>query len=123
MKCYENRFARLWLHKEILFFEYKQGLILNSSIAKRVITACRKLQGEKSYPVFCDIRGVVAIEKAGRDYLAGGKLTQFKAIGFLTEDLAMHMMIRYFREKSAPGIPIRVFTRKKAALRFLLRQL
>ncbi|MGS2762936.1 DUF7793 family protein [Sinomicrobium sp. M5D2P9] len=123
MNCHENKFARLWVHKGILFFEYKPGITLNSSISKRVLTACRKLQGKKRYPVFCDIRGVVAIEKAGRDYLAGGRLTQFKAIGFLAEDLAMHMMIRYFREKSDPGIPIRVFTNKKAALRFLLRQL
>lgn len=123
MNCHKNKFARLWVHKGILFFEYKPGIVLNSSVAKRVVTARLKLQGKKSYPVFCDIRGVVAIDKAGRDYLAREGLARTKAISFLAEDLATHVMARYYRKKSTPGIPISVFTGKKAALRFLLRHL
>lgn len=123
MRCYENKFARLWIHKGILFFEYKPGIVLNQSIAKRVVTARLKLQKGKTFPVFCDIRGVVYANKAARDYLAGKGLARTRAVGFLAEDLPAQVMVRYYRKSSDPGIPIKVFTGKKAALRFLRRHL
>ena len=67
---YENDFARFWISGGILFFEYKPNTTIDLRVAQCVVTDRIHFQNECTYPILCDIRGVVATEKAGRDHLA-----------------------------------------------------
>jgi hypothetical protein len=67
---YENNYARFWISDGILFFEYKPNTIIDLMAAKRIVSDRVRFQNEKSFPIFCDVRGVIDTEKAGRDYLA-----------------------------------------------------
>jgi hypothetical protein len=116
---YENEYANFWIAEGILFFEYKPNTIINLLVAKRVVSDRIRFQNEKSFPIFCDVRGVIDTEKAGRDYLAqsGSLLTQ--AVGLLVDEKVILTISTFYLQISKPTVPTQIFFKKEDALLFL----
>ncbi|HKO76838.1 MAG TPA: hypothetical protein VJU52_06450 [Flavobacterium sp.] len=116
---YENDFARFWTTDGILFFEYKPNTIIDLKVAQCVVTDRIHFQNERSYPILCDIRGIVATEKAGRDYLAqsGSILTQ--AVGLIVHEKVLLTISTFYVEISKPSVPTQIFTKEEDALVYL----
>lgn len=116
---YENEFARFWIANGILFFEYKPKTILNFRVAKSVVADRILFQNEKAYPIFCDVRGVIDTEKAGRDYLAKSGSLLTKAVGLLADEEVILTISNFYLQVSKPAVPTQIFTKKEDALLFL----
>jgi len=116
---YENEFARFWIANGILFFEYKPKTILNFRVAKSVVADRIMFQNEKAYPIFCDVRGVIDTEKAGRDYLAKSGSLLTKAVGLLADEEVILTISNFYLQVSKPAVPTQIFTKKEDALLFL----
>jgi len=116
---YENDYARFWITDSILFFKYKPNTIIDLKVAQRVVTDRIHFQNEKPYPVLCDIRGIIATEKAGRDYLAqsGSILTQ--AVGLIVHEKVLLAISNFYVQISKPSVPTQIFTNEKEALVYL----
>ncbi|MFV5690058.1 hypothetical protein ACM55M_15685 [Flavobacterium sp. ZT3R25] len=116
---YENKHARFWITDGILFFEYKPSTIIDFKVAQRVVTDRIHFQNERLYPVLCDIRGVIATEKSGRDYLAqsGSILTQ--AVGLIVHEKVLLTISTFYLQISRPSVPTQIFTEEDDALVYL----
>lgn len=116
---YENSYARFWIADGILFFEYKPNTIIDLKVAECVVTDRIHFQNEISFPVLCDIQGVISTEKAGRDYLAqsGSILTQ--AVGLIVHEKIPLTISSFYLQISKPTVPTKIFNKQDDALAFL----
>ena len=116
---YENDFARFWIVDGILFFKYKPNTTIDIKVAQCVVTDRIHFQNERSYPVLCDIRGIVATEKSGRDYLAQSGSILTKAVGLIVHEKVLMTISTFYLEISKPSVPTQIFTKEEDALAYL----
>lgn len=116
---YENEFAQFWIADGILFFKYKPNTTIDIKVAQCVVTDRIHFQNERSYPVLCDIRGVVATEKSGRDYLAQSGSILAKAVGLIVHEKVLMTISTFYLEISKPSVPTQIFTNEDEALAYL----
>ena len=116
---YENNFARFWITDGILFFEYKPDTTIDLMVAECVVTDRIQFQNEKTYPILCDIRGVVATEKAGRDYLAQAGSILTLAVALIVHEKVSLIISTFYVEISKPSVPTQIFTKEDEALAYL----
>lgn len=116
---YENDFAQFWIADGILFFKYKPNTTIDLLVAQKVVTDRIHFQNERSYPVLCDIRGVVSTDKAGRDYLAqsGSILTQ--AVGLILHEKVSLTISTFYLKINKPSVPTEIFATEEEAFVYL----
>lgn len=118
-ESYENQNARFWIDQGILFFEYKPNTTIDLQVAMQVVADRIALQNEQILPVFCDIRGIVSTDKAGRDYLAKSGSLLAKAVALIVNENVSMTMSTFYLEISKPSVPTRIFDVEKEALDYL----
>ncbi|KVV15014.1 hypothetical protein [Flavobacterium sp. TAB 87] len=118
-KSYENQNARYWIHEGILFFEYKSKTVIDLEVAMRVVADRISLQNERLLPVFCDIRGVVSTDKAGRDYLAKAGSLLAVAVALLGNENISKTISTFYLEINKPSVPTQVFAVEQEAIHYL----
>ena len=116
---YENEYSLFWVENGILFFEYKPDVILTLNVAKRVVADRIQFQNEKSYPVLCDIRGIIDTDKSGRDYLAQSGSLLTKVVGLIVHQKVSITISTFYLHISKPTVPTQLFTNKEDAILFL----
>ncbi len=116
---FENEFALFWISGNILFFEYKPGVVINLVVAQRIVTDRMQMQKEKAYPVLCDVRGIADSDKAARDYLAHHGSVLTKAVSILAHETVSLTMISFYLKICKPQVPTEVFSDRAKALEFL----
>ena len=116
---YENEYARFWIERNILFFEYKPDTVITLAVARKVVSDRIQFQNEKAYPILCDIRGIVDSNKAGRDYLAQSGSVSTKAVAILGHQKVSQTMSSFYLKINKPIVPTNFFTDKQNALTFL----
>lgn len=118
-ESYRNNNAKFWINEGILFFEYKPNTTIDLAVATRVVAERIAFQNERQFPILCDMRGLVSIDKAGRDYLAKSGSLLAKAVALIVnEDLSMTLSTFYL-EINKPSVPTQIFTDEQEALVYL----
>lgn len=118
-ESYENQDARFWIENGILIFEYKPNTSIDLELAMRVVADRIAFQNERQLPVFCDIRGIISTDKAGRDYLAKSGSLLTKAVALVVNENVSRTMSTFYLEVSKPSVPTRIFTVDQEALDYL----
>lgn len=118
-ESYENQNAKFWIKGEILFFEYKPNTAIDLEVAMRVVAERIAFQDEREFPVFCDIRGIISTDKAGRDYLAKSGSMLAKAVALIVNENVSMTMSTFYLEISKPSVPTRIFADEQEALEYL----
>ena len=116
---YENEYAQFWIKDGILFFEYRPNVVIDLTIAHQIVADRIQMQNEKSYPVLCDIRGVIDSDKAARDYLAQSGSVLAKAVSIVTNQSVSLIMTSFYLKICKPSVPTTIFTDDSSALAFL----
>ncbi len=115
----ESEYAQFWIENEILFFVYKKGVVIDRSVAIRIVKDRLLLQQGKAFLNFSDIRGVKSIDKAARNYLAVEGSVLIKATALLVDNPLTDALSKFYLKASRPVIPTEVFTNEADALAFL----
>ena len=118
-ELFENKYAKFWINDRVLFFEYKPDIVIDLVAAQCIVADRIQFQNEVSYPIFCDIRGVVSFDKAARDYLAQSGSVLTKAVGFLVHQKVSRAITTFYVNISKPTVPTKLFDNKTEALKFL----
>lgn len=118
-ESYRNQHARFWIEEGILFFEYKPNTTIDLEVAIRVVADRIALQNERQLPVFCDMRGMIFIDKAGRDYLAKSGSLMATAVALIVNDNVSMTLSSFYLEINKPSVPTQIFTDKREALGYL----
>ena len=116
---YENSYARFWIADGILFFEYKPNTTIDLKVAQCVVTDRIHFQNERAYPILCDIRGIVATKKSGRDYLAQSGSILAQAVGLIVHEKVLLTISTFYVQICKPSVPTQIFTEENEALAFL----
>ncbi|WP_269223808.1 hypothetical protein [Flavobacterium sp. IMCC34518] len=116
---YENEYAQFWITDGILYFKYRPNVVIDLTVAHRIVADRIQMQNEKSYPILCDIRGVVDSDKAARDYLAQSGSVLAKAVGIVTNQSVSFIMTSFYLKICKPSVPTIIFTDESLALAFL----
>ncbi|PHS51026.1 MAG: hypothetical protein COB01_11460 [Lutibacter sp.] len=115
----KNEYAELWIENDILFFIYKNGVVIDQSVAMKVVEDRLLLQQGKAFLIFCDMTGVKSIDKAARNYLAKEGSVLINAVALLVNDPLTIVLSGFYIKTSKPPIMTQVFTEEEAALAFL----
>lgn len=116
---YENQYAKFWISNGILIFEYKPNTILDLEATQRIVADRIHFQNEVSYPVLCDVRGIVNTDKSGRDYLAQSGSVLTKAVALIVQQKVSITISNFYLRISKPTVPTRLFNNQKEALDYL----
>lgn len=115
----DGTYAKMWISNGILYFVYKEIDEINWSMAKEIVSQRLQLQNERSYPIFCDLRAVVNVQKQARDYLAIEGTFMAVALAFFVGDVHSRFITQLYVKANMPSYPTRIFTNKEEALLFL----
>ena len=116
---YENDYAQFWIKEGILFFKYKSKTFIDLKVAQLVVTARIHFQRERTFPVLCDIRGVVGTDQAGRDFLAQSGSILTYAVALVAHEKVLLTISTFYLQVSKPSVPTQIFTTEAAALNYL----
>jgi hypothetical protein len=115
----ENGHSIFWFEGNILGSAYTVPHI-DLTIAKDGVQKRLSIIGNKSYPIFIDISKVKSITKEARDYLGTAEASkQITAAGILASSYLSKMVGTFFLSFTRPAIPIKLFTSKAEAVRWL----
>jgi hypothetical protein len=118
-ESYRNQNARFWIEEGILFFEYKPNTTIDLEVAMRVVADRVAFQNERQLPVFCDMRGMISIDKAGRDYLAKSGSLLAKAVALIVNENVSMTLSTFYLEINKPSVPTQIFTDEQEGLGYL----
>ncbi len=118
-KLFENKYAKFWIYGKILFFEYKSDLVIDLTAAQLIVADRIKFQNETAYPILCDFRVVMDLDKGARDYLAQSGSVLTKAVAILVHQKVSRAISSFYVTISKPSIPTKLFDDKAKALAFL----
>ena len=116
---YENNYAQFWIIDGILFFKYKPRTFIDLKVAQLVVTDRIHFQRERTFPILCDIRGVIGTDKAGRDFLAQSGSVLTRAVGLIAQQKVLLTISTFYLQVSKPSVPTQIFTTEAAALNYL----
>jgi hypothetical protein len=115
----DDDFAESWFEGDILFFVFKKNKIDLES-AKKSVEIRTEITSGVSYPMYIDISEIKSVSKEARDYLAGGKaIEHISASALLAGSLRSKMLGTFYLSFNNPGIPVKLFTDKADALKWL----
>lgn len=118
---YENPFAKFWITDGILFFQYKPNTSIDLKVAQLVVTDRIHFQRERSYPILCDLRGVVSTDKAGRDYLANFGSVLASAVCLVVHEKLLLTISTFYLQVNKPSVSTQIFSSETAAVQYLER--
>jgi len=118
-RYHENLYSKLWITEGVLHFVYKPIEYLDLKAARYIVRERMKYQGDKAYPILCDIRGLGDADKSARDFLALEGSTLAKAVAIVDDRDIAQAMFQVYTKRNKPIIPTLFFNDTEKALAFL----
>ena len=112
------------LSENLLIVTYKKGLQIDLDIAREVVRSRYLFTSKKTVPVLILNGGVVSMTKEAREYLASGEgTTGIRAAAIVLKSVFGSFLGNFFLSVNKPEMPVKIFTRRDAAVRWLSKYL
>jgi hypothetical protein len=119
-KYFKSEHVEMWIDDGIIYSIHPSNDVITLEIAKENVKQRLKLTDGKTYPMFSDIRNVVSVDKAAREYLAGGEAIEGLSAGaLLIKTQFEKIMSTLWMMINKPPRPLKTFTDKDDAIRWL----
>lgn len=121
-KSLDTPYVYLELQDNLLIGTYKKGLKIDLETAKEIIRT--RLEFTDSKPVIALVRnlGVVSMDKKARDYLSSDEGIRGIIAGAMVLDSPFGSFLgNFYLSVTKPKVPIRIFSKEEAALKWLLQ--
>lgn len=115
----ENNFASFWIQNGILYFTYKDNVVIDLDAALQIVNDRLQLQQGDCYPILCDTRGVTSIDMNARRYLASEGALFIKAVALVQDNPLSRIFSEMYVQGHRPAIPIKICSNLTTALDFL----
>jgi hypothetical protein len=118
-KVLEDSYSKIWFENQIIFCAFKFPEI-NLHIAEACVELRLKAVNGTAYPTFVDTGNIKGVTKEARDYFASKEAIQYiKAAALLAPSFVTKMMGTFFLTFNRPAVPIRLFTDRQEAIKWL----
>ena|SRR5690606_23545198 len=115
----DNEHIWIGIDNGILFFTYKNGIVIDLPVAIGTVGQRLSVQNGKYYPIICDVNGVRYIDRSARIYLSKQGSLLVKALALVSDSRSTTAITQFYLSFNAGSIPVRMFKDKDAALWFL----
>lgn len=121
----ENDFVELWIEDGIIHEIFKPSLIiLDIENAKKIVVDRLKVSNGIIRPILVDTRNAISIDKETRRYFASAESLQLLSAGaLLIKNPIAKFMGNFFIAVDRPKMPVKIFTNKTQALKWLKQYL
>jgi hypothetical protein len=119
----EIPYVSIRLDKGILHCVFRDNLYIDLEIAERCVKDRITFSQGISYPCMIDMAGVKSVDKEARAYMAIEGSRLMKAGALLTDSFYTKMMGNIFLAINKPEIPVRLFSDKTGAIKWLKQYL
>lgn len=116
---YENAYAEYRIKAGILFLYYKPQASLSLKAAEKVVQDRLAIQRGEAYPVYCDVRPIIASDKEARDYLSQSGNALVQALAFRVNYPVTQIMIQFYLRGGTDTIPTTLVFDIRTGLNFL----
>lgn len=109
------------IENETLFCSYKQNIVMDLNMAKRIVKDRMEFTKGKSYPILIDFTNLKSATKEARDYMndPNGGLMGLTKGAFLSNNVVTTVFINLYLKINKPTIPAKFFTNKQEAIKWL----
>lgn len=110
------------LRDGILYGIYKRGLKITLDKAKKIVADRIKFCNGRNYPAIAFDNGMVSLDRRARQFFASDEGNKcVSAVAFVSDSVFNMYLVRFYLKisLSKPKIPIKIFTDKKKALKWL----
>jgi|ERR1017187_1621548 hypothetical protein len=109
----------IWMENGILNVVYKIKR-LDLANSKRAVETRLNLDLVKSYPTYVDVSSIRSVTKEARDYMSSDiAIKNVSASAFLAGSVISKLMATFFLSYNKPNVPIKIFTDRNEALKWL----
>lgn len=117
---WENEFISFEIKNGILIGRYKEKLVIDLELAKKIVDFRLEVTNGKSYPAVAYPNQIKYVDKEARNYFFTQKgIEGLEAIAVMCKDMVSKIMLNFVLEYSKPKKPTKMFTDEKEALLWL----
>tara|TARA_R110002049_G_scaffold73897_2_gene190843 strand:- start:9372 stop:9749 length:378 start_codon:yes stop_codon:yes gene_type:complete len=116
---FENEYAEYGIINGVVRFIYKQNVAIQLAGAMKIVSDRLHLQKGMAYPILCDIRGIIEIDKDARSFLANEGSTLTTAVAFISDNPLSKILTDLYLQANTPPIPTKVVNNESEGLQFL----
>ena len=117
----ESKYVELDQVGQILVARYKAGIVINLDIAKIIVKERLDFTSNKDVPVLVLDSGLVSMDKQARDYLSSDDgVRGIRASAIILSSVINSMLVNFILKISRPNLPVKVFTERDAAEKWLI---
>lgn len=110
----------MWIENGIVYSIHPPNDVITLEIAKENVRQRLILTEGKTYPMFSDIRNVLSVDKAAREYLSEGEAIEgLNAGALLIKTQIEKILSNIWMLLNKPPRPLKTFTNKEAAIAWL----
>jgi len=119
-KALDTQYVYYELHDDLLIGTYKKNPRLSLEMAEEIVRVRLEFTGPEPVVGLVYNQGVVSMDKKARDYLASEKgVHGFKAAAIILDSPFSSFLVNFFVSVTKPKIPVKMFSKKEAALKWL----
>lgn len=113
-------YVHFMLSENLLTATYQKGLQIDLDIAREVVRSRQFFTSQKTVPVLILNGGVVSMTKEAREYLASSEgTTGIRAAAIVLKSVFGSFLGNFFLSVNKPEMPVKIFTRRDTAVRWL----
>ena len=116
----ENEFAWWRIENGILYFDYKQNVVIRLKDAIKIVADRLKLQQGKPFPILCNIKGIRNLDKTARWYLAREGSNLATAVALISANPLSRLLANIYLISTSPSVPTKVVADELEGIEFLL---
>jgi hypothetical protein len=119
MRTVENDFIKFWIEDDILYSQFKKPTIGTLENIKAIISLRHEVSaGEKQYWCY-DFGGIKTFDKVARDYTDKYGQDNLHACAVVLNSHITKFIVNTFMLLKNPVVPLRGFTKKSEAIKWL----
>ncbi len=115
----ENDFASYRLVNDILYFDYKESVVVHLEEAIKIVDDRLKFQEGQSYPILCNTLGIKSMDKEARWYLATEGSQLAIAVALIGGTPLSRLLSDMYILDSTPSVPTKIVANEEEGLDFL----
>ena len=119
----ETPYIKFWTEDSVLCAAYANNIHVNLDIAKHIVEHRINYSKFTSHLCFVDMRGIRSVTKEARQYLSVEGSAYVIAGALLIDSVLNRTIGNIFLTVNKPAVPVRLFTSKEEAFKWLKLQL
>ena len=119
-KTLDTQYVYYELQDDLLIGTYKKNPRLSLEMAREIVKVRRDFTGPDPVVALVINQGVVSMDKQARDYFSSEEGTRgIKAAAMILDSPFGSFLINFFLTVSKPKMPVKTFSKKDAAIKWL----